>query len=99
MTGDQWPALLLANLAEAFPDADLEKMQVLCLAEEVGEFVGAYRRWAGLARRTGEFGDVQSELADVVIVANVVAQVLKIDLEAAVEEKLGKVFTRGWRDQ
>ena len=87
------------RLREHFPDTDLKQQQVLCLAEEAGEFVGAYRRWAGMARRSGPWGDVEAELADVVVTAYVTAQVLGIDLDAAVGEKTKVVFTRGWRDK
>jgi NTP pyrophosphatase (non-canonical NTP hydrolase) len=90
---------ITSKLRENFPDSDHALRQVLCLAEEAGEFVGAYRRWAGMARRTGPFEDVEAELADVVIVAYVTAQVLGIDLDAAVGEKAGQIMTRGWRDK
>jgi len=138
--------------------------QVLALAEEAGEMVGAYRRWTGRARRTGTADEFRAELADVVITAYVtaaeqgarlavipvrfmyrepspenawpavldvfeavnvfvndwrnyepaalsaaleqvvycarqLATVLDIDLDAAVEAKLGEVFTRGWREK
>lgn len=87
------------HLAENFPENDLLIQQVLCLAEEAGEFVGAYRRWAGMARRTGSFADVCAELADVVITAYVTANVLDIDLDAAIREKTAVISTRGWRDR
>jgi NTP pyrophosphatase (non-canonical NTP hydrolase) len=86
------------KIRENFPDNDLAIQQVLCLAEEAGEFVGAYRRWAGMARRTGPWGDVKAELADVVITAYVAANVLGIDLDAAWREKAAVVMSRGWRD-
>jgi NTP pyrophosphatase (non-canonical NTP hydrolase) len=72
--------------------------QVLCLAEETGELVGAYRRWSGQARRSGSFEDVETELADVVITAYVLAEELGMDLDAAIRRKLDVVFTRGWRE-
>lgn len=72
--------------------------QSLALAEEVGEFVGAVRRWSGLARRSGGMEDVQSELADVVITAFVTASTMNIDLLAAIREKLQIIYTRGWRE-
>jgi NTP pyrophosphatase (non-canonical NTP hydrolase) len=72
--------------------------QALALAEEAGEFVGAVRRHYGLARRTGSMQDVQAELADVVITAFVTAHTMGFDLEQAVQEKLGVVYTRGWRE-
>jgi NTP pyrophosphatase (non-canonical NTP hydrolase) len=73
--------------------------QVLCLAEEAGEFVGAYRRYIGMARRTGPFADVETELADVVITAFVTAEVIGVDLAAAIAAKLELVHSRGWREQ
>jgi NTP pyrophosphatase (non-canonical NTP hydrolase) len=71
--------------------------QTLALAEEVGEFVGAVRRHAGMARRPGPFSDVEAELADVVLTAFVTAHTMGIDLRQALEDKLAVVYTRGWR--
>jgi NTP pyrophosphatase (non-canonical NTP hydrolase) len=72
--------------------------QVLGLAEEVGEFVGAYRRWSGQARRTGTAEDMHEELADVIITAFVAAHELGVDIDAVIGAKLRKVHTRGWRE-
>jgi NTP pyrophosphatase (non-canonical NTP hydrolase) len=72
--------------------------QVLNLAEEVGEFVGAYRRWTGQARRSGTAEDMWAELADVVITAFVTAHELEIDLHAVITAKLHTIHTRGWRE-
>jgi|SRR5215470_15649861 len=84
-------------LADHFDPATAVSQQVMALAEEAGEFVGAYRRAAGLARRPGAWSDVAAELADVVITAHVAAVYLGIDLDTAVAEKLAVVFSRGWR--
>src|SRR5215470_18809697 len=84
-------------LADHFDPATVVHQQVLCLAEEVGEFVGAYRRAAGLARRPGPWSDVAAELADVVITAHVAAVYLGIDLDTAIGDKLAVVVSRGWR--
>jgi hypothetical protein len=46
-------AQLRANRRPAITDANALDVQALCVAEEAGELVGAYRRWAGKARRTG----------------------------------------------
>ncbi|MFI0487476.1 hypothetical protein [Actinomadura sp. 9N215] len=54
---------------------------MLGLAEEAGEFVGAYRRAAGMARRTGGWDQVRDELADVAITAHVTANVLDAPIE------------------
>lgn len=84
--------------ANGFDRDSAANRQVLCLAEEVGEFVGAYRRWSGQARRGGTFTEMRAELADVVITAYVTAHELGIDLDRAIEDKLSVIFTRGWRD-
>jgi len=95
------PALAAAIVTgcehNGFPAATFPLQQVLCLAEETGEFVGAYRRWTGLARRPGTFTDVTAELADVLIAAHVVARVLRIDLDAAWRAKATVILTCGWR--
>lgn len=70
--------------------------QALALAEEVGEFVGAYRRWSGQARRTGTEQEVRAELADVVITAFVTAEEQGWDLDADIAAKLDIILTRGW---
>jgi NTP pyrophosphatase (non-canonical NTP hydrolase) len=90
---------IVRNLVLHFDTGRLEIQQVMCLAEEAGEFVAAYRRFAGMARRSGPFDDVKAELADVVITAYVTAQVLGIDLDAAIQAKAEQVFSRGWRDK
>ena len=77
---------------------EMKIAQVLCVAEEAGEFVGAYRRYEGMARRDGSWQDVQAELADVVISAYTAAHAIGFDLDEAIEEKLGKVMTRGWKN-
>jgi NTP pyrophosphatase (non-canonical NTP hydrolase) len=87
-----------ARLAEHFDQDTLYVQHALALAEEAGEFTGAFRRWAGLARRTGTWADMVAELADVVITAYVTADVLGIDLAAAITAKAGIILTRGWRD-
>ncbi|MBO2456583.1 MazG nucleotide pyrophosphohydrolase domain-containing protein [Actinomadura violacea] len=92
-------AVVAENIRRHFPAEEERHRQVLALAEEVGEFVGAYRRWAGMARRTGDFSDVREELADVVITAYVTAHVLDIDLETAWRAKARHILSRGWRDQ
>ncbi|MFI9386389.1 MazG nucleotide pyrophosphohydrolase domain-containing protein [Kutzneria sp. NPDC052558] len=85
--------------ANGFSAEGAANRQVLALAEECGEFVGAYRRWSGQARRTGTAEEMRAELADVVITAFGAAEELGIDLDEAITEKAGVVFTRGWREQ
>lgn len=91
-----------ADVAARLDDAGFTEephlRQTLALAEETGEFVGAVRRYYGMARRTGTFGDIEAELADVVLTAFVTAHVLGIDVERALAAKLGVIYTRGWRE-
>jgi NTP pyrophosphatase (non-canonical NTP hydrolase) len=75
-----------------------EQAQIMALAEEAGEFVGAMRRWRGMARRSGTEEEAQAELADVVITAYGMANVMGWDLESLISNKVEKVMTRGWKE-
>lgn len=86
------------HLRRGFGPDTAAQRDVLALAEEVGEFVGAYRRWSGQARRTGTATDMHLELADVVITAYVTAHDLDIDLDSVITTKLATIYARGWRD-
>ena len=77
---------------------EMRHAQVHCVAEEAGEFVGAFRRWSGMARRDGSWQDVQAELADVVISAFTAARALGFNLDDAIDAKAEKVLTRGWKE-
>lgn len=84
--------------------------QAMCTVEEAGEFIGAYRRWRGFARRAGTSEDVQAELADCIISAAVMLVLFDMEtrfvpgfsgsdpeaIDRAVGEKLTKIFSRGW---
>jgi NTP pyrophosphatase (non-canonical NTP hydrolase) len=72
--------------------------QVLATGEEAGEFLGAYRRWIGAARRVGTFEEMAEEVADVVIAAHVACHYLGIDIEEAVARKAEKIFSRWWKE-
>lgn len=91
---------IVRNIDAAFqyPPGFRELRYVSGLAEEVGEFVGAYHRYSGAARRQGGKREVATELADVVICAYTAAHVLGVDLDKAVRDKLAIIFTRGWRN-
>lgn len=89
---------LIAALEENRPDQADVRHYALCFAEEAGEFIGAYRRYAGIARRAGSPEEVGDELADVLITASTVAVALGIDIEEAVKRKLDKIYSRGWRE-
>jgi len=76
-------AIIAARLREAGFDGDgAIDRNVLCLAEEAGEVVGAYRRYTGQARRTGTLAELAAELADVVITGHVAAHEMDVDLHA-----------------
>lgn len=85
-------------ISSGFKRKNLVMQEIFCLTEEVGEFVGAYRRFSGLARRSGPWSDVEEELADVVIAAWVVGEVIGVDLEYAIDKKLNAIFSRPWRE-
>lgn len=87
------------RLREHFPAAEEKDRQVFALAEEAGEFVKAYRRWRGMARKSGPWTDVESELADVVITAFVTADVLNVQLPRVIANKLSEIYDRGWKDE
>jgi NTP pyrophosphatase (non-canonical NTP hydrolase) len=75
-----------------------EQAGIMALAEETGEFVGAMRRWRGLARRRGTEQEAQAELADVIISAYAMAEVMGWDASALVGAKLEKIMSRGWKE-
>jgi NTP pyrophosphatase (non-canonical NTP hydrolase) len=92
-------AVIIRNeLDKHFDPATAAYRQVMCTGEEAGEFIKAYRQWAGLARQKGTRKKVEEELADIIITAYVTAVVLGIDLDEAVEDKLQDVLTRGWKE-
>jgi NTP pyrophosphatase (non-canonical NTP hydrolase) len=83
----------------AAEDASVDAWQhVMGLGVKAGGFVGAYGRWAGLKRRSGEWEEVVTALEDVAAAARATAGVLGVDLDAAVQAKATVIRTRGWRD-
>ena len=88
---------LRAHRRPAITDANHLDVQALCVAEEAGELVGAYRRWAGKARRTGTRRELEDEIADVLITTAVFAERAGIDLNTAVARKLAVIYARGWQ--
>jgi NTP pyrophosphatase (non-canonical NTP hydrolase) len=94
----QLRAELRANRLPGITDANERDVQALCVAEEAGELVGAYRRWAGEARRSGTLQDVEDEIADVILTVAIFAEELGIDLNAALARKLPVIYSRGWRE-
>lgn len=70
--------------------------QVIKLGSEVGEFLGAFDRFNGFARRPGDIKEVTKELADVIISAFIMFAVLDEDAEEHIKAKLHEVITRGY---
>jgi NTP pyrophosphatase (non-canonical NTP hydrolase) len=85
--------------SSAIAKGDILDLQAICVAEEAGELLGAYRRWAGKARRKGTLDDVRQEIADLLICTSVFAVRLGIDIDAAIEGKLEIIYSRGWVDE
>jgi NTP pyrophosphatase (non-canonical NTP hydrolase) len=83
----------LARLAaEAVPLP--EWWHVLKLSEETGEAVRAWFRVRGLAREPAPPAELAEELADVVITAYGLAELLGLDLPAAIGAKHAVLMTR-----
>lgn len=93
---------LAADIRKHLDDTDLTgpaaMRQVLCVAEEAGEFAGAYRRYAGAARRQGSYQEMADEAADVAITIFVACEYLGIDLAQAIRDKTEKIYSRGWQE-
>lgn len=77
-------------------DEEWRDAQAMKLAEEVGEFAGAYNRWRGWARRDGSMADVLEELSDVIISAFAMFAIMDFDAQVYIKDKLTKVITRGY---
>ena len=88
---------LAMNRRPNITDDNALDIQALCVAEEAGELVGAYRRWSGKARRLGTKEDLAHEVADVLIVTAVFAERAGIDIDEAVTDKLSIIYNRGWK--
>lgn len=79
MTLAEFATVALARIGEQFPPETRLEQQVLCVAEEAGEFLASYRRWRGLARRPGSREEMEAELADVLITCYVTALLIDKD--------------------
>lgn len=77
-------------------DDEWRDAQAMKVVEEAGEFIGAYGRWRGFARRAGTLADVTEELSDVVIASLLMFSLLDNDAQMHVKAKLFKVITRGY---
>ncbi len=76
-----------------------EVAQVYALAEEVGEFVGAMRRWHGMARQNGTEDEAKAALADVILSAYCAADLMGWDVDEIVNSKYAVMQQRGWKEQ
>lgn len=85
-------------LWDHFPREEERNRQVMCMGEEVGEFIGAARRFMGMARRDGTFEEMAEELAGVVITAYVTAEVFNVKLPEEIERKLNTILSRGYKE-
>lgn len=94
----QLDADLALNRRPGITDGNILDIQAICVAEEAGELMGAYRRWAGKARRPGTRRELEAEIADLLIVTAVFAVRLGIDIDEAVAAKLKIIYSRGWGD-
>lgn len=75
--------------------------QLFAVAEECGEFVGAVRRFYGLARRNGSWEEVQREWADLVFTVFLAADTLgmgRAQMENALNRRFGEINARPWRE-
>lgn len=94
------PALAMAasaiaeRLATAPSAHDLATVQILCVAEEAGEVVAAWRRILSHGRAPATLDDLAHELADVIIATHVAAQVIGIDLDTSIRHKLAIIAGR-----
>lgn len=77
-------------------DQEWMDAQAMCVAEEAGEFIKAYRKWRGFARTAGPVDDVTEELSDVVIASLLMFAVMDSDSQCHIKHKLLKVITRGY---
>lgn len=79
-----------------------QELRVICMAEEVGEAVEAWRIWSGNHRRSQHCvignaiarEDLGDEIADVIITAAMLAAKCGIDVDEALERKVRKVLER-----
>lgn len=73
-------------------------VQAMCIAEEAGEFIGAFRRATNKARRSGTWAEVREEIADVLITAAAFADMMDWNLESLLKEKEKVIYRRGWKE-
>lgn len=103
-TGDlkMWSSLIIHEIRKSgmYDNDQIAEgnRQALCLAEEAGEVIGAYRRYTGQARRVGPKQDLENELADLILVAFGLAYLVGADPDVFIERKLKTILTRHWNE-
>ena len=87
---------------EDFSERERTLERVLKVNEEFGELCDEILRRFGSQRREKVENDITHEVADVLICVLLLADSLGVDVERALEEKIGKVkgrFREEWEDE
>lgn len=90
-------ATIIMQKCRQYNAGGTEQAQLMAVAEEAGEFIGAMRRWRGMARRSGTEEEAQKELADLVITCYAMADVMGWDLDRLIDTKSEVILNRGWK--
>lgn len=98
-----WASLLVHELRKAGvyeEDSTSEaNRQIMALAAEAGEVIGAYLRYTGQARRSGSKEELEDELTDLILTAFATAYINGLNPDDFLERKLRVIFERGWKEQ
>ena len=88
------------QLQQHFPEIPVPgPRDILALAEEAGEFAGAYNKSTGASRNSARQEDFQDEWADVVITALLTGyRFFGAETQAIIDRKMQIIFNRGWRN-
>lgn len=91
-------ATIIMQKCRQYNAGGTEQSQLMAVAEEAGEFIGAMRRWRGMARRSGTEEEAQKELADLAITCYAMADVMGWDLDRLIDTKAEVILNRGWKE-
>ena len=73
---------------------------IIAVAEEAGEFAGAYNKSSGASRNLISQEDFEDEWADVVITTLLTGyRFFGESAQAIIARKMGVILTRGWRNR
>jgi NTP pyrophosphatase (non-canonical NTP hydrolase) len=98
LANDQVARAYLARLEHARDGLPPIWHFVLKVGEEASEAMTAWHRSTGLCRGRDNLGHVAEELADTVISAYALAQMLGLDLDGAIQAKHHVLMTRDLRE-